>query len=329
MDYLDLKCPVCEKEFCQGEDVVVCPECGTPHHRECYEINNKCFYEDKHGDGFSYEDIKTEDNSSEDGSTEENKNTVVCKNCNTVNPAEMFFCGKCGHPLTTENPFVQNNQQNVNGIPFDPFDPMGGIPADTDMGDNVTAGEIAKYVQNNTPYFLRVFKMMKDKLKGKFSFVGFIFGGGYLLYRKMYKLGTILTLITAFFVIGDLVVSLTPEYQQLAVSLKELSKVSGSIYSAEYMNQCREFFYSLDSNSIFILIFSYLSLGVQLAIQIIVGVKANKWYFNDCKKKISKIKAENPEDITTVLESKGGVNKALAMSLLVVQIIIIYLPGLI
>lgn len=36
MDYRGQHCPICGKEFCDGDDIVVCPECGTPYHRECY-----------------------------------------------------------------------------------------------------------------------------------------------------------------------------------------------------------------------------------------------------------------------------------------------------
>ena len=30
MDYRGQHCPICGKEFCDGDDIVVCPECGTP-----------------------------------------------------------------------------------------------------------------------------------------------------------------------------------------------------------------------------------------------------------------------------------------------------------
>ncbi len=42
MDYKGYECPVCHEQFQDGEDIVVCPECGTPHHRACYEENGAC-----------------------------------------------------------------------------------------------------------------------------------------------------------------------------------------------------------------------------------------------------------------------------------------------
>ncbi len=37
-------CPVCMKKFTETDDIAVCPECGTPHHRECYLKKRKVRY---------------------------------------------------------------------------------------------------------------------------------------------------------------------------------------------------------------------------------------------------------------------------------------------
>ena len=60
MEFTDYFCPVCEKRFINGDDVVVCPECGAPHHRECFEQLGHCFYEDRHSPGFSFENADNE-----------------------------------------------------------------------------------------------------------------------------------------------------------------------------------------------------------------------------------------------------------------------------
>ena len=36
------KCFSCGEVFKDGDDIVVCPECGTPYHRECYLKEGKC-----------------------------------------------------------------------------------------------------------------------------------------------------------------------------------------------------------------------------------------------------------------------------------------------
>ena len=75
----------------------------------------------------------------------------------------------------------------------------------------------------------------------------------------------------------------------------------------------------------YIMIFLYASAVIQLVIQIIVGIKANKWYYKHCKKEIVKIKKDN-ENAKADIETKGGVNVAIAMSLFVVYLIISYAP---
>ncbi len=45
-------CPVCRERFRDGDDITVCPECGTPHHRACYFKLNKCGLEEYHAEGF-------------------------------------------------------------------------------------------------------------------------------------------------------------------------------------------------------------------------------------------------------------------------------------
>ena len=54
MDYRGQHCPICGKEFCDGDDIVVCPECGTPYHRECYKTAGHCVNEERHGESFEW-----------------------------------------------------------------------------------------------------------------------------------------------------------------------------------------------------------------------------------------------------------------------------------
>ena len=35
--YTGNHCPVCEQEFTDNDDIVVCPDCGTPYHRACWQ----------------------------------------------------------------------------------------------------------------------------------------------------------------------------------------------------------------------------------------------------------------------------------------------------
>ena len=65
------------------------------------------------------------------------------------------------------------------------------------------------------------------------------------------------------------------------------------------------------------------------ALKIVIGIKANRWYFNHTVKEISKIKKSSTSSVQETIETKGGVNFALAISLMVVYIVIHYLPSFI
>lgn len=48
-------CPVCRAPFGENDDIVVCPECGTPHHRACWAKIGCCGVEQYHPDGFVWD----------------------------------------------------------------------------------------------------------------------------------------------------------------------------------------------------------------------------------------------------------------------------------
>ncbi|MBQ6935460.1 MAG: hypothetical protein IJN49_02825 [Clostridia bacterium] len=55
-------CPVCERVFTENDEIVVCPECGTPHHKECYFSLGECKNKALHSEGFTYK-IEEKENS--------------------------------------------------------------------------------------------------------------------------------------------------------------------------------------------------------------------------------------------------------------------------
>lgn len=97
----------------------------------------------------------------------------------------MFYCCSCGAPLYGDdksNPNFQQNQNNGQpnpnfnqnqgippfGVPFGQanpqmaaaFDPMAGMKSDEPLVDDITAGEAAKFIGKNTPYYLRIFSFI-------------------------------------------------------------------------------------------------------------------------------------------------------------------------
>lgn len=327
MDFIGNKCPVCEHYFHADDDVVVCPECGTPHHRACYEEKGHCAHEALHAEGYDY---------AEDKDQNQNADVVLCKSCGKENDKYAFFCKYCAAPLTNEDqqqnaentqnrqsPFGNMGNMGGTGVPFGipAMDPLGGVPADEDFGDGVTAGETAKYVKQNPPYFIRIFNNIKNFNKSRFNFSAAIFSGGYLLYRKMYKLGALIFGI-------ELALYIAMMYTVIAFS--DLYTQFYTTYQSG-MDKSTAFLSNLSSADAFKLYVPAIVYALLIGIMIFVGANFNRWYMKHCKTEIIKIKqnAKEDENPETLLQTKGGVNVPLAISLLITAIIIRYLPTII
>lgn len=328
MDYIGNKCPVCQKYFHADDDIVVCPECGTPHHRECYEQLGHCCHIDLHAQGYEYSDE----------SEERSDGVRRCPSCGQENEPDSFFCRHCGAPLDGNAQRQQNAQQQrpfgaapfgqgtqgqdayQNGMPF--LDPLGGVPGDMDLGEGVSAGEAAKYVKQNTPYFIRVFSNIKNFNKSKFNFAAAIFSGGYFLYRKMYKVGAILTALQFLLMGFDSYISL---FGTRYMSASFATAYSKALSFGDVMNAL-----SQATSTDVLLVYLPLFLEIaRIAMMIVIGFCFNRMYLNHCKKQIVLIKEkakESGENAETQLQTKGGVNIGLAVSLLVSGLLLNYLP---
>ena len=254
MEFTEYKCPVCDKQFKKGDDVVVCPECGAPHHRECYEKEGHCHFADKHGADFSFEKEQLEE-AEQQAEQDAKDGVVLCKRCGAENPKEMFYCCNCGAPLYGDdknNPNFQQNQNNGQpnpnfnqnqgmppfGVPFGQanpqmaaaFDPMAGMKSDEPLVDDITAGEAAKFIGKNTPYYLRIFSFINKFKKSRFNFSAFILSGIYFLYRKMYGLGVLFSALVLGSMVGSAYISSLPAWKSIYTGIVQAQQ-SGQVLS--------------------------------------------------------------------------------------------------
>lgn len=351
MEFINYSCPVCKQKFQQGEDVVVCPECGTPHHRICYEINNKCFFDAKHKEGYVFNlDNEKEDNSkneektsgfdSQQTSGETNSDVLICPNCKQENDKTHFYCKKCGFPLLNNQNQNSNNGptffygnvnpndfQNMGNPQFIIFDPMAGFKSTDKFAENVNAGEIAKFVGKNTNYFMRVFGSILKIGRSRFNLSAFIFSGIYYLYRKMYGIGMFLSLTILAMTVCTMAIEQSSRYQELYQMYMSIMD-NGSYFASatEVLNEMSQ------KDFWFFAIPSFLSL-LKTVIMFVVGFTANRTYYRFSIKKIKKVKSNlensNIVDETKVkeaIETKGGVNSTLAIVASIVYLVVLYLP---
>ena len=138
MNYTGKICDGCREPLKEGDDIVVCPICGTPQHRSCYEKNNKCVNEYLHSTGFTWTDPDEEKRKAE---------------------AEQAVQQEQEQPEQS-SPFVQATPQSMEsvfmrGVLYDPKDDIGGA----------TVGEAADYIQNSAPRYISKFMKQKKKIQ--------------------------------------------------------------------------------------------------------------------------------------------------------------------
>ena len=207
MRYTDVQCVCCKNKFTASDDVAVCPECGSPHHKSCYNETGRCFNDEKHKDGFVWEfpeelkpkiTLKKRHQGPEElGYKFKNgESAVICPHCKTPNYGNDALCAKCRKPLTKEDEKEGSKKSFKNDderISY--YNRFGGLKPDI-LIEGVPAEDISEYIRFNSGSYVRKFVGM-ERFGRKFSVsvAAFVFGPVWFLYRKMYKYGLLYLLI--------------------------------------------------------------------------------------------------------------------------------------
>ena len=189
-DYKKYKCPVCNKQFKDGDDIVVCPECGTPHHRECYKLTGHCVNQGLHKSGYSFIDSEKEKLKAE-----EQKETA--KSFEGEYSGDYYYSPDDDFVAQAKKEVQEKKQASTdNDNPDGGFFSIPTIQVDESFYkmrgtiDGLSISDIAATVRTNVSRFIQIFKKQsKTKKKAGWNWAAFFFGSFYLLFRKMYKQG--------------------------------------------------------------------------------------------------------------------------------------------
>lgn len=213
MNYENLICQHCGKPMHDGEDIVVCPVCATPQHRECWLQAGHCANDSLHSSGYVWERGKK----TETAETQTAPDSVVCHICGSENPNDSLHCGNCGALFgesKNENPVCGNcgtkNDSDARhckncGAPLianggffnvNPYMRNSEFKEDDVVGEQ-KAGEIAMYIQASAHRYLRKFRRFADGKKLSINFAAFFFAPYWFFYRKLYKAGAFFIIIFA------------------------------------------------------------------------------------------------------------------------------------
>ena len=304
--YIGTRCMVCSEKFTSEDDVVVCPECGTPYHRACYEKEGKCVNEILHKNGGSW---KPSYDTGSDGS--ENQ-AVICRFCGNTNPPLTLFCRRCGMPVSTissENDMADQTVRGVNinenadaynrnfngGVQMNPFlinfsDPLCGFDPEEQL-DGVKMSELGDFVGTNTHYYLPIFKRFKETKRSiSWNFCSALFPELYFSYRKM-PLAALAAIIIRN-------ITQLPQYIVLLSQGINFGRLSEAAAAVDIKSAAFQGLYMLCSAMFYAFMFT-------------AGIFGNRLYYNSAVKKIKKAKASADPRIPSgglraMIIGKGG-----------------------
>ncbi len=247
-DYQNKSCGQCGEKFNETDEIAICPDCGTPIHRACW--NGHCPNEAKHAEGFDW-------NKSE--AAEAYKKTVdagrpdrsLCALCGEKADNDMIYCPDCGtamhrgcYAAKGSCPNEENHNKDISDHEFfrnDGFtheeiirigsfsDIINGIRKnpvrDQQTGEEltchgVTQSELIAYLGEHgftTPRYLLLFlRMANSRKRASLNFFAGLLMPYYQFYQRMVGPATILLVI-------NFILSLPSSIYQMNVMLNGTS----------------------------------------------------------------------------------------------------------
>ena len=192
--YENQVCDVCGQTFDKDDDIVVCPDCGTPHHRECWVNRGQCVNHHRHSEGFEWKPAVKETPA----------DATVCTNCGAQMPAGTLFCENCGKALNVPQPVNKKTYTTPNGGKIEVMTlPTFGAGMDINMGaeaageiEGVPVKDIIAFIGPNAYYYIFKFKKLAmDKKRLTFNISAFFFRPLWFLYRKLWKFAVLAALL--------------------------------------------------------------------------------------------------------------------------------------
>ena len=285
--YEGQSCPVCHQHFGEQDDIVTCPECGAPHHRDCWKSEGHCHFAADHGTERQW---AQGNRSSADTA---NDHLKTCPVCGKQNPEFSEFCSHCGKDFETgdwsedkahsEQPPAKQYTPPMQGdfvrfgMPIQ--DPYGGVPRHEHIGE-FTVDEIAQVVGPNLAYYLpRFYNMTHGGSKLSWNWMSFLLPYNWFLYRKNILWGILSFLFfTATSVFSDAL------FTQLNFPTNAVTP--DALFAAAEQLMAKP------EARIVMMICSLLSLLV-LIVRILIGMFGNYLYLKTVLRKAKKLK-ENP-----------------------------------
>ncbi len=313
MNEREKQCVYCKAKLFDDDEVVYCPVCGAPHHKDCYSECGHCALEHLHGTENEY-DPHPENKTDKTDGIPRDREGHTCRHCGKMSSSDTIFCPYCGTPF-----FEAQSNDTDRGERSRPYvfhvDLLGGVDKDEKI-DGINVSDLASFVRVNTRRYIPLFKDMDDnKRKTSWNWSAFLFPCAWNAYRKNYMAAGVLlaVLASAFYLVSSLVFVLNTYIGTLPVN----SQLTASVLF--------EAFATVDATH---WILFGAGLIMDIISRIISALFGDYWYKTRITEKYKEITTDPEiENAEEVLQKKGGVNQWLGMLALYPSVLMIYQCG--
>lgn len=260
-------CPVCRSPFGENDDIVVCPDCGTPHHRACYIRLGKCAVSQLHESGFEWDGNLPDEqpeppeqpqqpiygepaapqsapNDAEQGENPDPHHAEYPSGTNTENTNTYE-----GQEIPHFDPFSvnENDGESYTNPYVEAYKQMQKMTSDETRGeDGVSSKELSRFVGSSVFHYAQAFSAFRTgvpqygggvkKVKTYFNIWAGILSPIQQIYRRMDALGILLLMIQGLIAIPEvLLFRYNNMLTQPAVAMLQNLAVISSIISIGLM----------------------------------------------------------------------------------------------
>ena len=294
--YYGCPCEGCGKPLTLQDDIVVCPDCGAPYHRTCYEKLGRCIHSPAHAGGYEWKfpyqeaDLRT------------------CPHCGERTLRSEDTCRCCGAALPPEAAEQPNDRAAANAAQNENFnydsmyrdemyrrfneqvvDPVHrnvrAAFGPDELIDGAPYQDWVDFIGNAAPVYLNDYSQMQlRRSKISMSFSALLFGPFYFFYRKAWK--------PAFGFLAAEMVLFIP-------TLISMMQATGSPLTA-----------GISTTTLVIL--SRIMSVLSFVLMVVRGMYGKWFYRKSAAARIRRIRTEfpDPEQRRAVLSAQGGVSFA-------------------
>lgn len=201
MKYIGKICAFCGSEFTDSDDVVVCPECGSPHHRKCYEQAGKCANIELHTEKFNWNMVNVMPVS--DTSDEKNE----------LNE---------GIPETEDTAEVRRFKELSEGISESEY-----------SAEICRLKELIFFTKSNIGYYLPIFsRMVCNEIKASVNLIGFIFPSAYFANRKMWFWAVLSSILSVILLVPVIISILATNGSYISADVVNMLKTNSGFINS-------------------------------------------------------------------------------------------------